>query len=66
VLELGGTFAQSTISMGTAAVDYLAASTTYASNQGADFGVVGRPIALAPGDHLADHVVVGVACPGDA
>jgi len=45
---LGGTFAQSTISMGTAAVDYLAASTTYASNQGADFGVVYQgPITVA-------------------
>ncbi|MFO1078384.1 MAG: hypothetical protein U1E73_11740 [Planctomycetota bacterium] len=46
----GGTFATSTVSMSTAAVDYAATTTNYAANHGGDLTVVySGPIVVQPG-----------------
>jgi hypothetical protein len=55
----GGTYAQATLALGTAAVDHLAASTTWASNVGPDYTVVhSGPVTVTPGTGA------GVGVPG--
>jgi len=55
----GGTYANVTISMSTAAVDYLATTTNYATNHGANLAVVySGPVTVQPG------VGNGVGLPG--
>ena len=58
-LWTGGTYPQATLALGTAAVDYAAATTNYAANAGPDFQVVySGPVTALPG------VGAGVGVPG--